>query len=199
MNIALSSRARRLIAPLLISLLPVLAVASESTVPTGGEIASQAFDDWALLCAEETDAAGKAVRHCEISQAVAVEDQGRAVEILRLAVSRSGKGAKAAFTLVALAPLDVHLPSQFGLFAGDTKLALASYRNCNPNGCFVLISLSKQDIKRLKKARQGAALFRDLGGRPIKLSFSLKGFTRAFDSLAADVTPAALAGAEKKQ
>lgn len=184
-------------ASVLISLLPVTAIALEIAV-SGDNLTSHAFDDWTLHCAEETDAAGKAVRHCEIAQAVAVADEGRAVEMLRLAVSRSGEGGKNAFTLVALAPLDVHLPSQFGLFAGDAKLALAPYRNCNPNGCFVLIPLSKQDIKRLKRARQGAALFRDLGGRPIKLSFSLMGFTKAFDSLAGGVTPAALSKTEEK-
>lgn len=184
-------------ASVLISLLPVTAFASETAV-SGVNLTSHVFDDWTLHCAEENDAAGKAVRQCEIAQAVAVEYQGRAVEILRLAVSRSGEGGKTAFTLVTLTPLEVHLPSQFGLFAGDAKLALAPYRNCNPHGCFVLIPLSRQDIKRLKKARQGAALFRDLGGRPIKLSFSLKGFTKAFDSLAGGVTPAALTGTEEK-
>lgn len=198
MDIVFKSRARRLLASALISLLPVTAIASETAV-SGDNLTSHAFDDWTLHCVEKNDSSGKAVRHCEIAQAVAVEDQGRAVEILQLAVSRSVESGKAAFTLVALAPLDVHLPSQFGLFAGDAKLGLTSYRNCNPNGCFVLIPLSNQSIKRLKRARQGAALFRDLGGRPIKLSFSLTGFTKAFDSLANGVTPAALTGAEEKQ
>src|SRR5690606_29320029 len=130
---AFSCRARRFLASVLISLLPVTAIASETAV-SGDNLTSHAFDDWTLHCAEEPDAAGKAVRLGEIAQSVGVEDQERAVEMLRLAVSRSGEGSKNAFTLVALAPLDVPLPSQFGLFASDAKLARAPYRNCNPNG-----------------------------------------------------------------
>src|SRR5690606_26162413 len=104
-----SCRARRFLASVLISLLPVTAIAAE-TAASGDNLTSHAFDDWTLHCADETADAGTAVRYCEIRQAVAVENQRRDGELLRLAVSRYGKGGKNAFTLVALAPLVVHLP-----------------------------------------------------------------------------------------
>lgn len=177
----------------LLAIVPVRSFASEAKDSNASDVVSLAFDDWTLKCiAKENDASD---HRCEISQVVAVEDEARTVEILSLAVSRSrNQTGKAVFTLVALTPGDIHLPSDFGLSADDAKLSLSRYRNCNRNGCFVIVPLSNQEIKRLKRATRGAALFRDLAGRPIKVTFSLKGFTKAFDHLATGIIPAAITG-----
>jgi invasion protein IalB len=155
---------------------------------------SAVFGDWTLKCvtAARTEQSTKNPDHvCEIFQSVAVDDQGQPVEIMSLAVaSFSRLKGKARYTLVAVVPLDVHLPSDFRLSAGGTELALARYRNCDNRGCFVLVPLSDKAIKRLKKAMDGGAHFTDIAGRPIKVVFSLRGFTKAFDSLASGAVPA---------
>lgn len=169
------------------------AFTSDAANSSAGDVVSLAFDDWTLKCV--TEETGDSSPRCEISQVVAVDDETRKVEILNLAVSRSRDQArKEAFTLVALTPADIHLPSDFGLSVDDVQLSLSRYRNCNQQGCFVIIPLSGQAIKRLKRGREGAALFRDLAGRVIKITFSLKGFTKAFDSFASGVVPASDAG-----
>jgi hypothetical protein len=43
----------------------------------------------------------------------------------------------------------------------------------------------------MKQASNGATFFRLLSGQAVKVSFSLKGFTKAFDALSAGTVPAA--------
>jgi len=145
---------------------------------------SGVYDDWSYKCASISDSTSEQL--CEISQVVSVADEGHPVEVLRLAVSRASDGKKRGYQLVALAPPGVHLPSDFGLMAGNTRLSLSRYRNCDPRGCFVVVPLTGDSIKRLRRSNEGAAYFRDLAGRAIKVTFSLKGFTKAFDRLAGD-------------
>lgn len=192
------ARTRHVLSTLFISLSVANGLAEEVATSGAGEAAftSAVFDDWTLKCVVPAKAptptpSNKLEQLCEIFQSVAVEDQGQPVEIMSLAVSPLPKAqGKARYTLVGLVPLDVHLPSDFGLSAGGTELALARYRNCDKRGCFVFVSLSDKAIKRLKRAMDGGAHFTDLAGRSIKVVFSLKGFTKAFESLAAGVVPA---------
>ncbi|CUX66776.1 hypothetical protein AGR6A_Lc70018 [Agrobacterium sp. NCPPB 925] len=121
-----------------------------------------------------------------------VDQGGKPVEVLNLAISRANdKAGKANWALVALTPLDVHLASDFGFGAGSAKPSLVRYRNCNHAGCFVIIPLDNSLISQMKQASNGATFFRLLGGQAVKVSFSLKGFTKAFDALSAGTVPAA--------
>lgn len=200
------ARTRHVLSTLFILLSVANGLAEEAATSGPGEAAltSAVFDDWTLKCVVSATAptptptpTKRPEQLCEIFQSVAVEDQGQPVEIVNLAVSPLPKArGKARYTLVALVPLDVHLPSDFRLSAGGTELALARYRNCDKRGCFVFVPLSDKAIKRLKRAMDGGAHFTDLAGRSIKVVFSLKGFTKAFESLASGVVPAPRAARE---
>lgn len=151
---------------------------------------AQRFDDWALRCLMPTKVDGKPA--CEIAQPLSIQHDGTAVEVLNLAVSRaSDKSGKADWALVILTPLDVHLASDFGFAAGAAKPLLLRYRNCNQLGCFVIVPLDQSRLSQMKKAADGTAYFRVLSGQVVKASFSLKGFTKAFDALASGTIPAA--------
>lgn len=155
----------------------------------GGEAATvtaERFDDWTLRCVT----AAAASPACEVTQPLMVAHDGSPVEILKLAVSRaSDKAGKADWALVVLTPLDVHLPADFGFATGTAKPVLLKYRNCNQLGCFVIVPLENDRLAALKKAADGTAYFRLLNGQTVKVSFSLKGFTKAFDALAAGKVP----------
>jgi invasion protein IalB len=157
----------------------------------------QRFDDWVLRCVMPVKSGdGTPGRPaCEIAQPLTVEQDGRHVEVLNLAVSRASDIAgKADWALVALAPLDVQLASDFGFSAGPGEPSLVRYRNCNRMGCFVIVPLDPGRIAEMKRAAEGAAFFRLLNGQTIKVTFSLKGFTRAFDALASGTLPAETQG-----
>jgi invasion protein IalB len=136
------------------------------------------FDDWTLRCVSKTA--------CEITQPLMVNQDGKPVEILNLAVSPAqDKAKKASWAMVVLTPLDVQLTSDFGFAAGDAKPELFRYRNCNHLGCFVVIPLNDGRLSAIKKSNAGAVFFRLLNGQAVKLSFSFKGFGTALDALKA--------------
>ena len=178
----------------------ILEQAIKSTQPTKDEavkdqILQQRFKDWNYRCVvskEGNGASGKPAfkQNCEISQSVEIEQEGKRVVVLNLAVSRAqDKAKKVNWALVALAPLDIHLPSDFGLVIGKRKPLLTKYRNCNHLGCWAVIAANNSVINGLKKAHEGAGLFRLLNGKVVRVVFSLKGFTKAFGALEKNVLP----------
>ncbi len=156
--------------------------------PASQTLLTQRFDDWAYRCAKTKNSAE--VANCELFQAIAVEQDGKRTEVLKLAVSRtSGKGQKIKWALVVLAPLDIHLPSNFGLQVGRRKPVQARYRNCNHLGCWAIFPAASSMIDGLKKSKDGAGLFRLLNGKVVKVVFSLKGFTMAFNAMNSGSVP----------
>lgn len=180
--------------------------------PTAGpdqapRLLAKRFDDWTWRCVAPAD--GKTPPTCEAAQTVRVNQNGKAIDILNLAVSRaSDKSGKVEWALVTLTPLDVHLPSDFGLTVGggdgkvnqaksktdrsakdSEKPTLTRYRNCNQMGCFVVTPLDAAMITRLKQAHEGAGFFRLVNGKTVKVVFSLKGFDKAIEALAGKDLP----------
>jgi len=157
------------------------------------DIRATRFDDWVLRCVVADGARERQTKpaSCEISQPLMVHHDGAPVEVLNLAVSRGlDKAGKADWALVVLTPLDVHLASDFGFGVGSRPPELVRYRNCNHLGCFVVVALDNDRIDQMKKASDGAAFFRLLNGQAVKVSFSLKGFTKAFNALSEGKVPA---------
>lgn len=158
------------------------------------DVRAERFDDWTLRCVMPPKRGNEAAvtPACEIAQPLMVSQDGKPAEILNLAVSRANdKARKADWALVVLTPLDVQLSSDFGFVAGAAKPSLLRYRNCNHLGCFVIVPLDRDRIAQMKKAADGATFFRLLTGQAVKVSFSLRGFTKAFDALASGTIPAA--------
>jgi invasion protein IalB len=150
--------------------------------PSKQKILQRQYGSWTYRCLRSKNASKK--QSCEISQSVMIEQNGKRIEILNLAISRArDKAGKVDWALVALTPLDVHLPSDFGLMMGKQKPLQTRYRNCNHLGCWIIIPASKSVIKGLKKSSEGAGIFRLLNGKIVRVVFSLKGFAKAFTAL----------------
>jgi|GEM_PF-702844 len=158
------------------------------------------FDDWVLRCVDAegtSDDKTAKLASCEIYQPLIVNNNGTMVEVLNLAVSRANdKAGKANWALIVLTWLDVHLASDFGFGIGNRQPKRIRYRNCNQSGCFVVIPLDNDHIDQLKKAAEGNAFFRLLNGQTVKMSFSLKGFTKAFNALSEGRIPSSETDAE---
>lgn len=159
---------------------------------------TQVFDDWSYRCvfpAKVSETKRKNVpqkrkrltKTCELFQSVRIRPDRQdkpLVEVLSLAVSRANdKARKIKWALVVVTPLDVHLPSRFGLSVGKEKPLTAPYRNCNRFGCWAVVPLANKTLRALRKSKDAAGLFRLLNGKSIKIVFSLKGFRRGHDSL----------------
>lgn len=178
--------------------------AGAASTPAAPRLLAQRFDDWVWRCVVPGDAS--AATSCEVAQSVTVNQDGRAIDILNLAISRANdKAGKVSWAMVALTPLDVFLPDGFGLTVGDDTATAAKggnkkdntpamptptpYRNCNQLGCFVIIPLDDPTVIRLRTSQEGAGFFRLLNGKTVKVVFSLKGFDKAFASLASKALP----------
>lgn len=183
----------------LLAFMSAPAVAQETSAQSGAgdaqsstDVRAERFDDWTLRCFLPPKNKDGSTATCEIAQPLMVNQDGKPVEILNLAVSRaSDKAGKADWALVVLTPLDVQLSSDFGFAAGSAKPSLLRYRNCNQLGCFVIVPLDRERINQMKRAADGAAFFRLLNGQAVKVTFSLKGFTKAFEALSSGTVPAA--------
>lgn len=156
----------------------------------------QAYADWTLSCIRgpaTTVAVGAkktTSNKCEIVQTVTAAAGGKPVQLLELGVSPAkDKAGKVDWALVVLTPLDVLLSSDFGLEAGHKKPELFRYRNCNHLGCFAVVPLGRKLLAGLKRESKGATYFRLLNGQAVKVVFSLKGFSKAFDALESGKEP----------
>lgn len=173
---------------------------SDATDQSSTTVLTERFDDWTLRCVVATGAGHKVPEKasCEIAQPLMVNQDAKSVEVINLAISRANdKAGKANWALVALTPLDVDLPSDFGFDAGNAKPSLVRYRNCNHAGCFVIVPLDSSRLNQMKQASNGATFFRLLNGQAVKVSFSLKGFTKAFNALSSGQVPAASKSGEE--
>lgn len=149
-------------------------------------VREQRFDAWTVRCIEpaSTPAVSTKDARCEATQSVVVEQDGREVEVLKLAVTATDdKAGKAEWALVALFPLDVLLNADFGLSVGKGKPRLYRFRNCSHLGCFGLAPIDRNLLGGFNDAPEAAMFFRLLNGQAVKLVFSLKGFRQAVSAL----------------
>lgn len=183
--------------------LSVGAIAQESPKPNAIDgtpnLAELSFGDWLYRCSEPSSMGGEGQqRICELSQSVMIKAPGggegsqtdELVEILNLTVLRANdKADKVKWALVVLTPLDVHLSSDFGLRIGDSKMVLARYRNCNHQGCWVVVPIDDDALDGLKKSAEAVGAFQLISGQDVNVSFSLMGFTKALNALEAGIAP----------
>ncbi|MDX8354529.1 invasion associated locus B family protein [Cognatiyoonia sp. IB215182] len=172
-------------------MLPVSAFAQPTSATASGEsttVVAEQFEDWQHRCISHKRPDQTAA--CELSQSVQVDQDGRSVEVLNIALSRADDAAgSVGWALVVLTPRDVHLPSDFGLKLGNTAPFLTRYRNCNEAGCWVVVPADEAVLSAMKRGIEGAANFRLLNGQVVSVVFSLRGFTAGFEALAAGQIP----------
>jgi len=162
---------------------------SNKEPPAVANITQKQFGDWSYRCARPYGKTSGAAT-CELAQSVRIERDGKLIEVVNLAVSRAkDKAGKVAWALVAVTPLDVHLPSKFGVSVGKTTVTTAPYRNCNRLGCWAVVPLEASILKQFEAQKEAAALFRVLDGKTVRIVFSLKGFTKGFRALKGGKVP----------
>ena len=133
--------------------------------------AAEVFDDWHLACADGA---------CVIATRVLAADGS---EVLR--VEAGGRPA----VLSVVTPLGLHLPDGLaaGIGAGTTREA--PWRTCGPkDGCRAELPLDAELLAALRRERAGSVTLTLVEGVPVRLGFSLMGFSAAFAALA-EVSP----------
>ena len=119
----------------------------------------QIFADWQLVCHP-----GPCEVHTEVDGA-----DGRAV--LRLSADND--------ILTVATDLPLFLPDGLALGIGDAPEREAPWRTCDAGGCAATLPLDPDLLAALRRERAGAATFTLVDGVPVRLTFSLMGFTDA--------------------
>lgn len=146
-----------------------------------GQFIAQKFDDWYYRCS------GQPSDNCEVAQIAQVQNGGKNVSVLTLAIAPksvgTGKKAKTALTLTALLPLNVFLPAGFSINRNGKPLAKLAYRNCNQAGCWAQQALEPRDISSLGGSESAEGVVRLMNGQDVNIRFSLKGLKQALEKL----------------
>lgn len=133
------------------------------------------FDDWAVLCERQPDAADR----CYLNQNVRSRKQGR--ELLRIRVGRNASRGR----LVAIfsVPLGVYLPSGLILQIEGQIPRYLQLQTCNAEGCHAPQAVDAELLGALKSKIRGQITFEDARRRHVGVLFSLKGFSAALENL----------------
>lgn len=87
-------------------------------------------------------------------------------------------------TAVINMPLGVALlPDGLRLETDKGVVGWAPFRFCDKRGCHVELELGAELLRSMKSGGEAWLIVRDLKGRPMRLSFSLLGFTAGMDAL----------------
>jgi len=141
--------------------------------------------DWGVICdSDATDSA--ASNTCAMTQ-LGKDSQGApAIEFVVRKVDEENAeidGVKIAAVADIITPLGVLLEFGLRLKIDDGEERGAPFRICQKHGCLVREPLSADVIAALKKGNAALVTVAAEGAGPIDISISLRGFTKAFDSL----------------
>ncbi len=131
------------------------------------EGAPERFLDWQMACRSEA---------CAISTRVAGAEGD---EVLRLSLARApGRD------LTITTPLPLLLPDGLLLAIGPTLQRRVPWRSCSARGtCEARLPLDAETLAALRRERGGTATFTLLENQPVRVGFSLMGFSGALRAL----------------
>ena len=81
------------------------------------------------------------------------------------------------------APLGIYLPDGLGVRVDSGQARGAPFERCVEAGCIVRAPISPEMLADLKRGGQATVVLNRQPGVPYEATFSLSGFTSAFDSL----------------
>lgn len=135
------------------------------------------YGDWQILCLAGTD-------QCAMQQIGNLDtgERALAVQITRVdARTEQGEQVPAAVEIVA--PLGVLLPAGVRVQIDGGRVRATGFEVCVSNGCIAQDVMSEEFVSDMKRgsSAQMTIVLAQKGESPINIS--LRGFTRAFDSL----------------
>jgi invasion protein IalB len=169
--------------------LPFAAAAQEGdAAPEPGEAyVAETFTDWELRCIAPAEE-GQPER-CEMFQLL-LDEEENPVAVFRVNVPMSlGEGQVAAAVIVT--PLETLLTPGIRLRIDDGEPSGVPYTLCEQSGCMARVPLAQQAVDAFKAGgdvyMEIFALVRgnlgEIGGAPVPVTASLRGFTAAYDAL----------------
>jgi invasion protein IalB len=138
------------------------------------------FEDWRVSC-RETETG----RHCQLSQAVPLVEDGQAVVLL--SVSRDEKTGQS--YAVATTPAEVYLAPGIEIRVDGGRPFKVLYEFCNANGCYAGFKLSENVLRAFRRGIEAKVRVWAGKTKAVDLPISLRGFTAAFRHYQAEMSP----------
>lgn len=172
-----------------------LGAAGASAQEAGGErtpgepYVAEVFTDWELRCITAGEP-GRPER-CEMFQLL-LDEQDNPVAVMRVAVPlERAEGVVAAISIVT--PIESLLAPGVRLRIDDGEPGGLPFTYCEPTGCLARLGIDEATANAFKAGGDAFidifALIRndlgEIGGVPVSLSASLRGFTAAYDAMQA--------------
>lgn len=173
---------RRHLLPLALALVLPLAGAAlaDTGLPGGATSLQETYDSWTVSCRMADAGGGKTVKQCALSQTQVDKSSGK--HLLEVDVAPGATGA----TITLVLPFGLDLAQGVALqLDGGAVSAPVAFRTCLPVGCIARAAL---DDKTLAVYRTGTTLklkAKAEGGNAIDFTVGMKGFSAAFDRVAA--------------
>lgn len=150
---------------------------AQDTTAGGTSPAEQAKPPlWTSQC---VGASRSAPLDCSMEQRLILEGSGQFLARLMIRLPAS---TTVPVFLIQL-PLGVSLPAGVDLNIDDLPETKLGFQTCDKAGCYVGGTLSNSMTNAMKAGNVVTISFEDSAKRPIKLNFSLSGFTKAFEAV----------------
>jgi invasion protein IalB len=191
-------------AALTVSTLPASAQETERT--PGEAYVAEVFSDWELRCIRAAEE-GQPER-CEMFQLL-LDDQDSPVAVFRVSVPLVGPEEQVAAAVI-VTPIETLLAPGIRFRIDESEPTAIPFTLCEASGCLARVPLNQANVDAFKAGGDAFldifALVRsdlgEIGGVPVALTASLRGFTAAYDAMQerhvafAELVAAAQAAAE---
>jgi invasion protein IalB len=169
---------------------PAMAPAQEADAARepGDPYVAEVFTDWELRCITAAEE-GQAER-CEMFQLL-LDEQDNPVAVFRVNVPLVPSDSDIVATAVIVTPLETLLTPGIRVRIDDSEPVGIPYTLCEPTGCLARIPLTPENVDAFQAGGEATleifALVRselgEIGGVPVPLTASLRGFTAAYNAL----------------
>ncbi len=150
--------------------MPLAALAQDAEAPT----VTERFDDWVLSCTTAEDGQ----EACEIRQVLLTSAENRLVAAMALT------NAGGSYSLLGIVPLGARLQETPTLAIDDSSNVVSgNYVQCLGSGCRVMFSITDSTVDAMGSGENVRITLTRPNGQPIRIGFSLKGFTAARNAL----------------
>ena len=154
---------------------------ADGSAPAGTEPNVTTVGDWSLVCESANGAPP-----CAMTQLGKDEQGSPAIEFVVRKIDDDDaeiNGVKVEAVADIITPLGVLLEFGLRLKIDDGEERGAPFRICQKHGCLVREPLSSDVIVSLKKGNKATVVVAAEGAGPVEIEISLRGFTKAYDSL----------------
>lgn len=140
------------------------------------DVLKDTHGDWEIRCIEGTET-------CAMSQIGSTSDGKKAllVTIQRVAGAKTDDGAAIPAAMTVQAPLGILIPYGIRIKIDNDKVVPLPLSRCIPGGCVSQAPMLDEAVSKMKKGAK--AVFGFFLQNEVLVDISLKGFTKAYDSL----------------